>query len=294
MIASSTRQAKEQSPGKRFQALSWWSSAQLESVSSPLKAAWVEWSRAWLPDPAGGESSLDCKIAHERADLANAAWTPLGGRGSAHAWIAVEEATPLVALAQALFGTGQFGDRGGAGREGIAQAVAQRAWADLRRVLQLGLHVDEEPGQANPEMQLFRPWSGGVAIRLVTDGMSCFLLLNAQCVETLLRASPHPPPAQVSIPKARLAQVESALAPRKIALRVELTACELELGSLQDLRVGDVVPLQHSLEAPLHVNLADGAPLCAGFLGKQGNTKAIELVRLVPQPAGGSKPNHSQ
>lgn len=294
MIASSTRQVKEQSLGKRFQALAWWSSAQLDSVSIPLEAAWIAWSQAWLPDGAARGLALDCKMAHDRAHLAEAHWTSLGARGSAHAWIAAGEDGPVVALAQALFGKGQFGDRGGAGGEGIAESVAQRAWTDLRRLLRSALHIDEEPGKSELEMQLFRPWSGCVAIRLVTDGMSCFLLLNAQCVQTLLKASPHLAPVQVTTPKARPAGVENALAPRKIALRIELTACELELGSLQDLRVGDVVPLQHSLEAPLHVNLADGAPLCAAFLGKQGNKKAIELVRLAPQTAGESQPNHSQ
>jgi flagellar motor switch protein FliM len=72
--------------------------------------------------------------------------------------------------------------------------------------------------------------------------------------------------------------VEQALAQRTVSLRVGFAACEFDLGSIASLRVGDVVPLAHSLHAPLIVSSPQGMPLCRGFLGRQGEMKAVELA----------------
>ena len=70
-----------------------------------------------------------------------------------------------------------------------------------------------------------------------------------------------------------------ALADRKVSLRIELSSCELDLGCLEGLHVGDIVPLAHSLDAPLRVSTAQGTRICEGYLGRQAGVKVIELVR---------------
>jgi flagellar motor switch/type III secretory pathway protein FliN len=150
--------------------------------------------------------------------------------------------------------------------------------------LRMVLHLDEAPDSLGPDAAAFKPWSGSVVAHLpLSAGVCVSVLLNASCAKSLqaTQAGSVSPSSRRGA-AAKPERIEIALAPRKVELRVELNACELELGALQDLRIGDVVPLPHLLEAPLQVRLTQGSSVCAGFLGKHAGFKAIELVREAP------------
>jgi flagellar motor switch protein FliM len=89
------------------------------------------------------------------------------------------------------------------------------------------------------------------------------------------------------LPQSRDALVvaTAALAERPLELHVELEGCELDVGALQDLQVGDVVRLAHGLDRPVCVRHA-GASLCHAYIGRRGNRKAVELAGRL-QPASG-------
>jgi len=295
LLGSYSQGATKDAPAQRFQALVWWSDAQLRQLSSPLHTAWTDWARGWLPGAPPQGAGVECAMACERAGGADVRWQPLGARGAAAAWIDAGSGTPAV-LARVLFGKDQPVGLEAMGPPAIAEAVAAQSRTDLHGQLRAALQLDEDADQRQPEPSLFKPWSGAVVAQLLEiSGMGVSLLLNAACAEALVRHAGGRGTAQSRVhpSTAKPESIEIALAPRRVALHIELNGCELELGSLQDLRVGDIVTLPHSLESPLEVNLDRGPAICAGFLGRQGGLKAIELVRSL-HPSGVAAQSHHQ
>jgi flagellar motor switch protein FliM len=64
-------------------------------------------------------------------------------------------------------------------------------------------------------------------------------------------------------------------------VEARLLACELDVATLQRVRIGDVVRLPHPLDRPLTVHGADDRSLFTGFLARSGGRKAIELASLA-------------
>jgi Flagellar motor switch protein len=261
----------------------WWESAQLAEIAGCLQAAWSKWAQDWITGgvPRGGECA--CTLAHDSVDHAAVRWDPVGTRKQAAAWIEVRY-DPVIRLQEAIFGAGRHSPAPPRHQEGMAHSVASRAWAALAGTLRGCLSLDADPGQTSPDHAVFKPWSGCVLLSLASGQLSHSLLLNAQCVRALLRLQPNPTRAPERARQAPIVvSVEQALADHKLQIQVELTGCELDLGTLQGLRVGDIVPLPHSLDEPLLVSTPACGAFCTGFLGRQAGSKAIELLR-EPSP----------
>jgi hypothetical protein len=276
------------------QPLLWWSSAQLDAVGGRVATAWSAWMRDWVRTPAAGEA--EALPAHERPDREKASWVCLGTRGDAAAWIQVRtepraEAFEMLFAIEAILAGG-----GAAGQEGIGQAVATRAWAALADALCAALELAPGEGQSHPDGESFKPWSGCVVVSLAGAGrLPRTLLLNAACARALLGPLAAAPAMDASRKSAAaLVPLAQALAGRKLPLRVELSSCELDLGTLEGLRIGDIVPLPHSLEAPLTVSTAQDVRICTGFLGRHAGFKAIELAREAPADREAPIDHHSQ
>src|SRR5207253_1329251 len=94
------------------------------------------------------------------------------------------------------------------------------------------------------------PWSGDV---LVTLPWGAQMLLEAGLVDALLKRRSDRNPATNRLAATPLVPVCDALADTELTLRVELAPCELGLGALQALQVGDVVRLQHGVGQPATV-----------------------------------------
>jgi flagellar motor switch protein FliM len=142
--------------------------------------------------------------------------------------------------------------------------------------------LDVDPGQTNPDRAVFQPWSGGVLLSLPNAGaLLPSLLLNPQCVRVLLGSQASHPmvPERARRAPPITVTVEQALAGHTLPIQAELAGCELDLGTLQSLRLGDIVPLPHALDEPLLVSTPVYGTFCAGFLGRQAGSKAIELLR---------------
>jgi flagellar motor switch protein FliM len=83
-----------------------------------------------------------------------------------------------------------------------------------------------------------------------------------------------------------LVAIPHALASQRIGLRAILEPVELNLGSLAQLQPGDIVPLSHPLDADVVLADDEGTRLLAGFLGRAGSRRALQLT----PGAGASRP----
>ena len=165
----------------------------------------------------------------------------------------------------------------------IAPALVRAAWADwLQRLNALwpGFALEPQQPKGAPGMHVpAGPWSGALyACWTWCGGIWCLGLPHAVVLALLGSEAALPsasiPPARM-LPKERL---DRALSAEPVALRVVLDGAELNLGQLQELRLDDVVPLSHLLDAPALVTAADGTPVCHGWLGQSEGRMAVELA----------------
>jgi hypothetical protein len=249
-----------------------WTAAQREGIGQRVERAFRGWAGDWL---AHAEALVSCTCEEAVAETAGeqASWLPLGADSAGAAWLTLRD-EPAEMMMAALFAADL---RASAAQPELAGSVAQQAWTSLLATLRTALHLGSPMDLLAPAKTEFKPWSGSLALQLRGPGrLALQVLLNGACAQSLVTA-PSPAMRPV-VQRATLTPILSALADRRLRLRVELSACELDLGTLQELRPGDVVPLPHLLDAPLVVS-TENQPLCAGFLGRHAGLKAIELVR---------------
>lgn len=273
------------------QPLQWWTDAELDAVRVPVEDACLAWVRDWI----GGASKVETSVvrAHERPPTNLQPWIPLGNRGERGAWMQAR-AGAVEDVLHILFPS-EPGHSASPSMQGIAYAVAAKAQTALIETLQARVGLDASADQAQPDAALFKPWSGAVLISVTVPGRSAIaVLLNCATARSFLapdagRKEPRQPQAS-----AALAPLAQALADRTLLLRIGLSSCELDIGTLESLRVGDIVSLPHSLDAPLLVSTAQGVHVCVGFLGRQDGVKAIELAREVAAEHDAPFSQHSQ
>lgn len=271
--------------------LQWWTDAELDAVRVPVEDACSAWVRDWIGSTPIVEATV--ARAHERPQTNRSAWVPLGNRGERAAWMqactgAVED------VLHTLFPT-EPGHSALQSMQGIAYAVAAKAHSALAEILQSRIGLGASADEAQPDAALFKPWSGSVLISVTIPGRSAIaVLLNCATVRSFLAPGAGRKEPSQPKPRAALAPLAQALADRTLLLRIGLSSCELDIGTLESLRVGDIVPLPHSLDAPLQVSTVQGVQVCAGFLGSRHGVKAIELAREVSIDRDAQFSQHSQ
>ncbi|WP_395688950.1 FliM/FliN family flagellar motor C-terminal domain-containing protein [Caenimonas koreensis] len=255
--------------------LRWWTAAQLDEIASRAETAWLKWCEAWLCDAHVGGALA--QLAHEVEDAGSWNWAPMGAQHEAAGWLA-SPARATECVGRALFDDYDANVKP-ATPPSIAQSVAARAMEDLLARLRSQFALD-----APTDHPLFvdaaclRPWSGCVVIMLPLANARLPILLNAGCVEdTLGLAAPlqrpiAPGPVEPTTP------ISDAIAHHFITVRVELDACEIDLGTLAQLAPGDVLSLTHRLDTPMRLS-AHGEILCDAFLGQRSGHKAVELLQ---------------
>jgi hypothetical protein len=267
--------------GDSAERLSWWPQHHLDSVARTAQGAWSAWMRDWIPAAVSVSDGVTCGLAHDSLGLAELQWEPLGGRGRAAAWIEVRQ-RPVDKIQEALFGADRLPAPLGP-REGVAPAVAAQAWSALICTLREALCLDCDGGQPSPARGIFKPWSGYVLVSPPGGvPLAQSLLLNAECVHALIGLPGRPGGDGAPQSSVGTSSLEEALAGHSLLIRAELAGCELDLGELENLRIGDIVSLAHALDEPLLVSTPDDVPFCAGFLGRHAGSKAIELIRPAP------------
>lgn len=304
---------------QRARALRSWSSARRAELASRFAALIGAWSGEWLPAPADLVASARVDVlepdgawrlgAGERACWAFEAPRRTGGSRGALVGLEGASAThtdaalpAMRAVAERMFAVdgnpalalgiaSSPGARGATAADGsgMAAALTRAAWADwLQR---LGVFLGDLPLQAGADVDqagaapVARPWSGALHIRASWCGGEWTLALPWDAVAAVLGEEAPASRGRDSTPQAgdqSKVRLDLALADRRVALRVMLEGVQLNLGQIQGLRVGDVIPLAHRLDAAAQVVSADGQRVCDGWLGQSEGRLAIELAALPP------------
>ncbi len=164
---------------------------------------------------------------------------------------------------------------------GIAQSIAQDAWADWCSRLEKMLGCDVLSGD-KPVLPRNNQWSGHLEIHLPWWSGTWSLHLPAKSVQLLLGETPPPKSVDFKgLPP--LVPLSTAIAGELVHLGVRFKPITLTLGQIQALRFGDVVPINHRLEDPIAVEMhqedATTQLFCHAWLGQRGGTVAVELTQ---------------
>jgi hypothetical protein len=250
--------------------LHWWDERGLERLAQALRDTLALWRAAW--GVSGEDSRPGCRPAGTLPPAAGR-WHALQGNGIARAWLCLPDDSNA-RLQQALFpGAASCGPLARA----LADSCRQDAMARLAGLL--GLACDE--AGSPPEAAIMRVGSGAAEADLAA-ALSARLLVGPEAAARWREGSRA---VKSHAHRAPLVAATAALAHRPLALQVELEGCELDVGALQELQVGDVVRLGHALHDPASVRHA-GLPLCHAYLGRRGSRKAIELAGRLHPAAG--------
>ncbi|MBE7367186.1 FliM/FliN family flagellar motor switch protein [Ramlibacter pallidus] len=242
-----------------------WEAGQLAGLSDAVQAALSSWQQAW---GLAGSLTSACTVA-TAASLVGQDWTPLRFSGEIAAWLHAPKAAAMVA-------TALFGDLSSAAvASEVVEACVADGWKRLAGVLQLAA----APGSTSvPASADVAPWSGAVEV-VVTGVVDARLVLAPEVVEAWCASRGFARSTTRAGASQPLAAASDAVAQQMVSLQVQLVGCELDLGSLQELQVGDVLRLPHPLEAPARVLDGTGATLFGGYLGRHLGQLAVELVK---------------
>lgn len=234
-----------------------WTVAQREQVAALVDSAWRAWQAAWLPEGPSQEPAA-CVDADDVAGASSHDWCAVGHT----VWIRGVDAA---VLEHEIFGTG--------GTSPMARSVAQRARDAMFSALARTLVAPSAGGYVHgvPTARVFERWSGALIVSL-PGAFETQLLIDAPRLATLVERK-----AVVSM-LPPLETVARAIDAKRLKLDVELATCELTLGALGALHLGDVIPFSHSLDEPMTVT-HEGQVICSAFLGRSQGSKAVELVR---------------
>lgn len=261
----------------RARPLHHWSRARQASVRSHFEDIHRAWCDDWLPaDDAPGHRDVTVWLSDSEPESA------LVPEGRAIFWSFADASvvrprfTAIDAIARAMFGAD-------AAREApsMAGGVARAAWEDwLQRMRALPASEAIEMREVSPATggKASKPWSGTLWLRWWWCGGFWRLALPHEVVAAWGGEEPSDSAEAVS-PTLPTTGLEEALARERITLRTVLGGTELNLGQLQLLSVGDVIPLEHRLDTPLKVVSTEGVELCEGWLGQRQGRIAVEMTR---------------
>jgi hypothetical protein len=248
-----------------------WSGAELQALADVAVPAWRRWLCDWSTTGDSAESCVTAASAHE-AEAASREWQALGTRGSGYAWLAggADQARRLVHWL--LFGELRNPAPGCAAT--MAQQACATACDELLSALRGAFGLASREAQGDPGTHLWHRWSGAVELTLACEDVQLHIVLDAACVRALLQPNPAATPRRAG----RLAPLSQALRTQRVALHAVLQPVELDLGSLAHLRPGDILPLEHPLDADIALAAQDGGPVLGGFLGRVGERRALQLT----------------
>ncbi|AMO95575.1 surface presentation of antigens family protein [Collimonas fungivorans] len=312
--------AQRTEAGRDFRTMHWWSETDLLQLAEHLDISRQRWRAAWLDDLApsladSDDIGISCVLAHQ-ADSCPAAgktewqvlFPELGAGDSAasidfQVWIDIGPVSSE-SLQAILLGTAAKQSASTKNGPSLAAELARTAWRDCIKELRASLAQDNQGGVGdNPQLPFgshggiddrlpshhMLAWSGAVRVTLPWHGLSLRLHIGPARVAALLRSGDRMVKTHVG-KDAPLVPLHKAIEKKTTSLRLELAAVELDLGSLQALVLGDVIPLPHRLDQPLQVLAEDGRPLCTAYVGQQQGMRAIELLRAAADEFSGKAP----
>ena len=237
-----------------------WRNEDLHRLADVLGAALAAWALDWELS-VYASAPVRCLAAAGHAER-NGSWQSFARGDAGVAW-KLERPAGFLQLAATWLSSGEGGSAA------VARSLAASCELDAQRRLASALQLEPASGRAAPDTAVWSPWSGAVVAEL---SGSCTLLLEAEVVRRLVR------PAAVALIRHPLVPLAEAMSHRTLRLQVELAGCELPLGELAGLRVGDVLRLRHAVDAPARVRNAAAGVLFDGWLARSRGRRALELA----------------
>lgn len=252
-----------------------WSDAALERARGSIERVWSAWCGRWQ---LASDGVVVLNACDNTADPATA-WQ----RVAAHPlWLSTETA----ALREMMFGVNRT-----ASHTPVAQDITTQAMNDFVRSLASLLDANDKPvtpAAEAPSAADARRWSGAFVahLRFLGQGGSLSWRLHCGADAALgLCGAPKNVPSSARLP---LTSLEESLHGNPMSLSVRLQDTPLTLGSLQSMRIGDVLPLAHRLDQPLRVvepdTPGDAPPFCFAYLGSHDTFRAVELIPAAAVP----------
>lgn len=168
---------------------------------------------------------------------------------------------------------------------GLAMALAGSAVADwmtrLRGMFKVEALEDRDALAGALSETRAHAWSGALRISADWCGYGWAVDVPYGVVRTLLSVSSSaqkPRTSGLRASQTEKSRLDAVLADRQVELRIMLNDVQLNLGQLQGLSVGDVVPLKHALDVPARVFDFHGSAVCDAWLGQSAGRMAVELV----------------
>lgn len=262
-----------------------------------MRERWAALLQGWQEDWGLGTALVDCRRAWEGETPPRESWLKLAGG----LWLHVPGQWAAALRAQLWHETV-------ANSDSIAYQTGQQAMDDLQaRMVQASVAAPAAPpvapaadgvgrfampataAPAGPKTTAAAvpavfadplPASVSACLAWASGAMLVGVSLGGQTLEWLI-ADPAswlgaPPPAKLALPP--LEPRSRALGKQAVTLQVEAGRAQVLLGQLLTLAVGDVVRLDHSIDAPLPVYAPQGEHVFDGYPGKLDETMALEVV----------------
>jgi flagellar motor switch/type III secretory pathway protein FliN len=257
-----------------------WSAEQRSDIESAATALWRTWCESWGLDLSGCYGgSVRCRAVVQEDGIDGTRWRAFRAEPSATLWWdarSMPHGDAADLLAQALFGNA------GAAADTLVREIAQVAWDDLGELFLQWLGAAQRLRPAEYDLH---HWSGAVVLDLTAPRTVLHLLVQGDAVAAWLEERSPARGASSVHGSAQLGSMLDRLDPVPCTVAVELQPLELTLGTLRGLRIGDVVQMDHRLDAPLLAR-ADGQVICGTFLGQSGGRRAIELANASRSTVG--------
>lgn len=296
----------EADAASRFRVLRAFSAAQRERVSAAISAALSQWQSAWdwrgartetgslqvqvsdAADPAHAgtwnKPWMVCEFGDHGAGLPSLRWRA-GDGGMAPGF-------PVERFAAYLWGASderQLPEPAPAPGSMAAETALSmwrdfwRCWADAcaprhedaAAPMEMAVRPDDQPGPGE--------FSGVLLLEFCAAGLQWTVALDADSVDAILLKSGEEKPASPKTSgQAGLVRMDAALGQRMLALDAYLRPCTLSLGALQNLRVGDVIALEHPLDQPSQLFSENREKVAHAWLAQTNGFKSLELAGTQP------------
>jgi hypothetical protein len=236
-----------------------WRDADADRVAGIVATALERWAMDWdLPAPAATPGRCLPASANPQQ---GSAWRPFARSEAGTAWIhgpAERECLVPVSWLPEVPATTP-----------VVQAVEAERERDVQARIASALQLEPASAPCLLPDTVWSRWSGALVAQIPGG---CSLLLEAGVVRRLL----GPP---VSRPARRaLVPVDAAMAARPLRVEVELDGCELPLGELAGLQLGDVLRLRHPVDHPARVRHAGADFLFHAWLARSRGRRAVEFA----------------
>lgn len=258
------------------QELVWASERQLHVVKEKVSQIALQWCRQWSKFERTPLTVRTTLGSSDQLDIGRVeVWTQVKRNHSHAAWLGLC-GSKRRAIEQALFDE-PLQQKQEPNHNDLHERIIVRAWEDLlAKFIDLTGLTGASIDFAKPIESVLRPWSGAVFVELTIDTIPLFLILSKDIVSTIC----GPDEKRLSAPERKkpVASLQYLVRKQYVSLNASLQGCELDFGSLEQLRVGDVVKLEHKLDQALMLNTLSGDFICHAYLGRIVQNKAIELV----------------